>query len=47
MDDWKQIMEEYKDNEKGFIYLDPPYVNSYNESYKNYDNKNECKIKDD
>ena len=35
-------MEEYKDNEKAFIYLDPPYVNSYNENYKNYDNKNEC-----
>ena len=30
-------MEQYKDNEKAFIYLDPPYVNSYNEKYNVYD----------
>ena len=34
----------YKDNEKAFIYLDLPYVNSYNQSYKNYNQNNESKI---
>jgi site-specific DNA-adenine methylase len=28
--EWKETMEEYKDNEKAFIYLDPPYSNSFN-----------------
>lgn len=28
-----EIMELYKDNEKAFIYLDPPYMNSANNSY--------------
>ena len=31
-------MEEYKDNEKAFIYLDPPYLNSFNKNYKNSKN---------
>jgi site-specific DNA-adenine methylase len=34
--DWKEIMEEYKDNEKAFIYLDPPYLSSFNGSYTQY-----------
>ncbi len=34
--DWKEIMEEYKDSEKGFIYLDPPYLNSFHGSYDQY-----------
>ena len=29
-------MEEYKDNEKAFIYLDPPYLNSFNGNYDQY-----------
>jgi site-specific DNA-adenine methylase len=28
-----EIMELYKDNEKAFIYLDPPYMNSANKCY--------------
>ncbi len=34
--DWKEIMEEYKDNEKAFIYLDPPYLNSFHNNYNQY-----------
>ena len=34
--DWKEIMEEYKDNEKAFIYLDPPYLNSFNNNYNQF-----------
>ena len=34
--DWKEIMEQYKDNEKAFIYLDPPYLNSFNGKYTQY-----------
>ena len=34
---FEEIMELYKDNEKCFIYLDPPYLSSFNSSYKNYD----------
>ena len=37
-DNFKNIMELYKDNEKAFIYLDPPYLNSYNASYITYQN---------
>ncbi len=37
--DWKEIMKQYKDNEKAFIYLDPPYLNSFNESYTQYNKK--------
>jgi site-specific DNA-adenine methylase len=29
----------YKDNENGFIYIDPPYLDSYNASYNSYSNK--------
>ena len=34
--DWREIIEEYKDNEKAFIYLDPPYLNSFNNNYNQY-----------
>ncbi len=29
-------MEEYKENEKAFVYLDPPYLNSLNENNDQY-----------
>ena len=29
-------MEKYKDDEKAFIYLDPPYLNSFNRNYDQY-----------
>ena len=34
--DFKQIIDEYKDNENAFIYLDPLYVDSYNTGYCGY-----------
>ena len=34
--DYKEIINEYKDNENAFIYLDPPYVDSYNTGYVGY-----------
>ena len=34
--DYKQIFNEYKDNDKAFLYLDPPYMDSYNGSYNSY-----------
>lgn len=33
---FEEIMELYKDNEKAFIYLDPPYLSSFNSSYLSY-----------
>ena len=39
-DDWKVIMEKYKDNKNAFIYLDPPYFNICNNIYTKYDDKN-------
>ena len=38
-DDWKVIMEKYKDNKNAFIYLDPPYFNICNNIYTEYDDK--------
>lgn len=32
-EDYKNIIEKYKDNEKAFIFLDPPYFLSFNSSY--------------
>jgi site-specific DNA-adenine methylase len=29
----------YKDKENGFIYIDPPYLDSYNAKYNSYSNK--------
>ena len=34
--DYKDIIEIYKDNENAFIYLDPPYLDSYNAQYNKY-----------
>jgi site-specific DNA-adenine methylase len=31
--DFKIILDQYKDNENAFIYLDPPYMDSYNAGY--------------
>ena len=36
-DDWEVIMEKYKDNKNAFIYLDPPYLESYNAGYNKYE----------
>jgi site-specific DNA-adenine methylase len=33
---FEEIMELYKDNEKTFIYLDPPYLSSFNSFYLSY-----------
>jgi site-specific DNA-adenine methylase len=41
--DWKIIMEKYKDDNNAFIYLDPPYLNSFNSFYINYDNNKKDK----
>jgi site-specific DNA-adenine methylase len=38
-DDWKVIMEKYKDNKNAFIYLDPPYFNMCNNIYTEHDDK--------
>jgi site-specific DNA-adenine methylase len=38
--DYIDIIEMYKDNENGFIYIDPPYLDSYNATYNTYQNKN-------
>ena len=32
-------MEMYKNNENVFIYIDPPYLDSYNANYNSYANK--------
>lgn len=37
-EDYKEIMEKYKDDEKAILFLDPPYANSYSECYKNNNN---------
>ncbi len=29
----------YKDNENGFVYIDPPYLDSYNANNNSYSNK--------
>jgi site-specific DNA-adenine methylase len=38
--DYKNIFEQYKDNEKAFLFLDPPYNESYNGDYIN--SKSSC-----
>ena len=37
--DWRFVMDKYKDVENCIIYLDPPYLNSHNAYYINYDDK--------
>lgn len=34
-DDYKKLLKKYQKNKNTFIFLDPPYINSYNEDYKN------------
>ncbi len=31
--DYKEILEQYKDDEEAFLFLDPPYLNSSNKDY--------------
>ena len=38
-EDYLNIIEKYKDNEHAFLYLDPPYLDSYNSGYGTYQNK--------
>jgi DNA adenine methylase len=38
-EDYKIILDKYKDNKNAFLYLDPPYVDSYNGCYSNYTGK--------
>lgn len=37
--DYLDILNKYKDNENAFLYLDPPYMDSYNAGYSTYQNK--------
>jgi hypothetical protein len=38
-DDFKEVFELYKNDDKAFLFLDPPYHNSYNKGYKGNINK--------
>ncbi len=38
--DFREIMNEYKDNKDAFLYLGPPYMDSYNGSYSSFQAKN-------
>jgi hypothetical protein len=38
--DFKEVMNEYKDNKDAFLYLDPPYMDSYNGGYSSFHSKN-------
>lgn len=44
--DWREIMEIYKDDPEAFIFLDPPYFNSFNMAYYDYKQDKEKEIKD-
>lgn len=44
--DYKDILDKYKDNENAFIYLDPPYLDSYNGSYGAYKTEDKSIITD-
>jgi site-specific DNA-adenine methylase len=37
--DYTDIFDKYKDNEHAFLYLDPPYMDSFNADYGTYQNK--------
>ena len=37
--DYLNILDKYKDNENAFLYLDPPYMDSFNAGYGTYQNK--------
>lgn len=45
-EDWRVIMDEYKDDPDAFIFLDPPYFNSFNMSYYDYKAEQDKNIKD-
>ena len=34
--DYLKVFDKYKDNENAFLYLDPPYMDSYNASYSKF-----------
>jgi site-specific DNA-adenine methylase len=38
--DFIEVMEEYKENENAFLYIDPPYMDSFNGGYNCYHTKN-------
>ena len=38
-EDYKIILDKYKDNENAFLYLDPPYMDSFNAGYNTYSGK--------
>ena len=38
-EDYLYIFDKYKDNENAFLYLDPPYMDSFNSDYGTYQNK--------
>ena len=38
--DFREVMNEYKENEDAFLYLDPPYMDSYDAGYSSHQNKN-------
>ena len=37
--DFREIIEEYKNNSEAFIFLDPPYLFSFNKAYEAQDNQ--------
>jgi hypothetical protein len=37
--DFREVMNEYKDNKDAFLYLDPPYMDSYNGGYSSFQSK--------
>lgn len=43
--DFMEIMEKYKDDEKAFLYFDPPYLDSFNSFYVGYEKRDYENIK--
>jgi len=39
-EDWRTIMDSHKDDPNAFIFLDPPYFNSFNMAYSEYKGAN-------
>ena len=37
--DFREIMNKYKNNNNAFLYLDPPYMDSYNGGYSSFNSK--------
>lgn len=42
--DWIECMEKYKDDPKALIFIDPPYFNSFNQSYYGMDKESKTPI---